>query len=202
MHGTTSTDANTLASGQAKSAARRGLGVAALVATLGVSVLVSACSGAKLPTVGSINPFSSSKAISETDRVFLMAAGSWDRNRDNVVTCDEWKAYATELFNGADGNADDALDESEWARVVGVDRMFTTANHDYYDTNGDGKVTRAEFVDRPNTAFTLLDTGKTCSLSGAQVAGARSKTEYDVSGKPKEESDPTASKNKNPALER
>ena len=193
MH-VTATDLKLTARGWTRRAAR--------VAMLGASLLVGACSGAKLPSVGSINPFSSSKSISETDRVFLMAAGSWDRNRDNMVTCEEWKAYATELFNGADGNADDALDEAEWARVVGVDRMFTTANHDYYDTNNDGKVMRAEFVDRPNTAFALLDTSKTCTLSGAQVAGARSKTEYDVSGKPKEDSDPTASKNKNPALER
>ena len=45
----------------------------------------------------------SSSGLPDTDRVFLSAAGGWDRNRDGVVTCDEWKAYATELFNGDTG---------------------------------------------------------------------------------------------------
>ena len=135
-----------------------------------------------------------SKSISESDRVFLMAAGSWDRNKDNQVTCDEWKAYATELFNGAEANGDDAIDETEWARIVAVDRMFSTADVDYYDANNDSKVSRAEFVDRPNTAFRLLDPQGTCVLTGDQVAGARSKTEYDLSGV-KKETDPTATKN-------
>lgn len=158
-----------------------------IAAALAAALAASACSSAKLPSVGSINPFSSSKALSETDRVFLMAAGSWDRNRDNSITCDEWKAYATELFNGADANRDDAVDQSEWSGIVSVDRMFSTADLSYYDASGDGKVTRAEFVDRQNPAFRLLDTSNTCMLSGAQVAGARSKTEYDVTAKPKED---------------
>ncbi len=94
-------------------------------------------------------------------------------------------------------NGDGALDETEWGSIVKVDRMFSTANLDYYDANNDNKVTREEFVDRPNTAFRLLDPQGTCVLSGDQVAGARSKTEYDVSGKPKETADPTATKNPN-----
>jgi EF hand len=148
---------------------------------------LGACSTSPMSAIGSIT---GTKSVSETDRVFLMAAGSWDRNHDNNVTCDEWKAYATELFNGADANRDDAVDASEWGRIVAVDRMFETANLSYFDANGDGKVTRAEMVERQNPAFKLMDTGKTCSLSGAQVAGARSKTEYDTSGKAPESGDP------------
>lgn len=164
-------------------------------AAIALQLAVAGCSGAKLPSVGSINPFSSSKSISESDRVFLMAAGNWDRNRDNQVTCDEWKSYATELFNGADANGDGFVDGPEWGSIVSVDRMFSTANLDYYDANNDNKVSRAEFIDRPNTAFKLLDSGNTCVLSGDQVAGARSQTEYDLSGKPKESADPTATRN-------
>ncbi|MEQ1652722.1 MAG: histidine kinase, partial [Hyphomicrobium sp.] len=145
---------------------------------IAVAALLSlgACSSSPMSAIGSIT---GSKSVSESDRVFLMAAGSWDRNRDNNVTCDEWKAYATELFNGADANRDEAIDDSEWGRIVSVDRMFETANRKYFDASGDGKVTRAEFVERQNPAFKLMDTSNTCSLSGAQVAGARSKTEYD-----------------------
>ncbi len=158
----------------------------ALLALLAAAA-VSACSSSPLPSIGSINPFSNS--IPDTDRVFLMAAGSWDRNRDNNVTCDEWKAYATELFNSADANADDSVDATEWGNITKVDRMFDTADLSYYDASRDGKVARAEFIDKPNPAFTLLDPGKTCTLNGAQVAGARSKTQYDLTAKPKEGDD-------------
>lgn len=161
----------------------------ALASTAAVAAALSlaACSSSPMSAIGSIT---GTNKVSETDRVFLMAAGSWDRNRDNSVTCDEWKAYATELFNAADASRDDALDTTEWSEIIKTDRMFDTANHDYFDANNDGKVTRAEFVDRPNPAFKLMDTGNTCALSGAQVAGARSKTEYDTSGKAPESGDP------------
>lgn len=151
---------------------------------------LAACSSTPLSSIGSIG----SNKISETDRVFLMAAGSWDRNRDNQITCDEWKAYASELFNGADANRDEFVDATEWPAIVSVDRMFETANLGYYDKNGDGKVARAEFIDAPNPAFTLMNASSTCVLSGAQVAGARSKTEYDVSGKKPESGDPREKK--------
>ncbi len=148
-----------------------------------------------MSSIGSIsNTLTGKNSISDTDRVFLMAAGSWDRNHDNLVTCDEWKAYATELFNGADADRDDSLEPGEWSHIVGIDRMFDTANFSYYDTNGDGKVTRAEFVDRENPAFKLMDTGKTCKLTGEQLAGARSKTQYDTAGKPRESGDPREKK--------
>ena len=153
------------------------------------SLFLGACASSPMSSIGSISPFGS-KSVSETDRVFLMAAGSWDRNRDNTVTCDEWKAYATELFNKADANRDDSVDASEWGSIVATDRMFDTANIGYFDANGDGKVTRAEFVDKPNPVFRLMSAEQTCALNGTQIAGARSKTEYDVSGKKVESGDP------------
>jgi hypothetical protein len=157
------------------------------IAAAMLTVMLGACSSSPLSSIGSIA--TGSKSISESDRVFLMAAGSWDRNRDNTVTCDEWKAYAAELFNSADANRDEAVDATEWGRIVSTDRMFETAGLSYFDANGDGKVLRTEMVDKPNPAFKLMDIGNTCALNGAQIAGARSKTEYDVSGK-KNEADP------------
>jgi hypothetical protein len=162
---------------------------AALIAALIATLELSGCSTAPLPSIGSINPFGA-KQISEVDRAYLQAAGSWDRNRDNVVTCDEWKSYAEDLFNGADADHDDSLDGTEWNSLVKIDRMFETADLHYYDANGDGKVSRSEFVDKPNPAFVLMDKSGSCKLDGNQIASARSKTEYDVSGKPAQSGDP------------
>lgn len=148
------------------------------------------CSTASLPSVGSINPFGSGNTISEVDRAYLQAAGSWDQNHDSVVTCDEWKSYAEDLFNGADANHDDFIDATEWQNLTNVDKMFVTADLKYFDANGDGKVSRQEFVDKPNPAFVLMDKAGTCKLDANQIASARSKTEYDLSGSKPQNSDP------------
>lgn len=162
-----------------------------LLVTLATAIAATGCSGGSgIPTLSSIGSIGSKKSVSETDRVFLMAAGSWDRNRDNTVTCEEWKTYATELFDGADGNRDNQLEQTDWPSIVKVDRMFEVADFDYYDANNDDKVSRAEFVDRENPAFVLMDTAKTCALSGTQVAGARSTTEFDTAAKEKKSGDP------------
>ena len=139
---------------------------------------------------------SSGSSLGDVDTVFLSAAGSWDTNRDGVVTCEEWKQYATELYNGADGNGDGVVDRTEYVKIINTDRMFQTVEFGYYDADKDGKLTRAEFVERPNRAFVLLDKNNECKLIASQVAGARARTEkvYDTkkpeSGDPREKNTP------------
>jgi Ca2+-binding EF-hand superfamily protein len=138
----------------------------------------------------------SGNSLGEVDRVFLSAAGSWDRDRDGVVTCEEWRSYAGELFDGADANHDGLLDRPEYATLINTDRMFQTVEFKYYDANGDAKIARAEFVDKPNRAFALLDKNNSCVLTASQVAGARAHTEqvFDTkkpqSGDPREKNTP------------
>ena len=110
---------------------------------------------------------------SEIDRTFLIAAGNWDRNKDGNVTCDEWKAYATELFEIGDVERKGHLTPEDWKRIIAVDRMFETVDFKYYDRNGDGKVDRAEFIDRPNRAFEMADRNKDCILTTVELTGAR-----------------------------
>jgi hypothetical protein len=133
---------------------------------------------------------SSTNSLPDVDRVFLSAAGSWDRNHDGVVTCDEWKAYAGELFDGADANRDGFIDRTEYGKVISTDRMFETVDLSYYDANGDGKVSRNEFVDKPNRAFALLDRNNECKLTSSQVAGARANTEQIFDSKKPQSGDP------------
>ncbi len=116
----------------------------------------------------------SGPSLSETERVFLSAAGSWDTNHDGVVTCDEWKAYVNDLFNGADKNRDGFLDPAEFAVMSRTDRMFETVGFSYFDANHDGKIARAEITDRPNPAFVLLDKKRDCQLTSTELTGARS----------------------------
>ena len=65
----------------------------------------------------------------------------------------------------ADANHDGFVDRTEYATIVSTDRMFQTVEFSYYDTNGDGKLDRAEFVDKPNRAFALLDKDQPCTLN-------------------------------------
>ncbi len=132
----------------------------------------------------------STGSLGEVDRVFLSAAGSWDQNHDGIVTCDEWKAYAGDLFKSADANGDGFVDRTEYQTIVNTDRMFQTVEFRYYDANGDGKLDRSEFVDKPNRAFALLDRSNKCQLSASQVAGARAHTEQVFETKKAESGDP------------
>lgn len=116
-------------------------------------------------------------SVSQVDSVFLAAAGSWDRNKDGIVTCDEWKAYAAELLQGADKNRDGFLDRAEFETLLRTDKMFETADFSYFDANRDSRVDRAEFVDRPNPAFLIADRSKECKLNADQLTAARSLTE-------------------------
>lgn len=133
------------------------------------AILLQGCGGSGL---GGLNPFGGS-GVSEVDAVFLAAAGNWDRNHDAIVTCDEWKAYAAELFDGADAGRKGYITEDEFGSIIKTDRMFETANFRWWDANRDGKLTRAEFVDRPNPAFLLLDKKNTCQLTTTELAGGR-----------------------------
>ena len=105
-----------------------------------------------------------------TDRVFLSAVGTWDRNGDDVITCEEWRTYAGELFDDTDANRDGLVNKTEYGKIMSADGMFQTADLGYYDANGDRKLTRVEFVDKPNRALVLLDKNNECRLTSTQVA--------------------------------
>ncbi len=169
-----------------KSAPARVLSRVFAIGTLGLAGLAAAgCSGSSLP---------------DTDRVFLSAAGGWDRNRDGVVTCEEWKEYAAELFTAADANGDGSLDRTEYTKIISIDRMFETVDFSYYDANGDGKVDRTEFVDKPNRAFALLDKNNECRLTANQVAGARANAEQIFDNKKPQSGDPRDSQKGGPGV--
>lgn len=100
-----------------------------------------------------------------------MAVVTWDLNHDGDVTCEEWKGYATTLFREADANRDSLLTREEFAVLARTDRLFETVGFDYFDANADGRLTLAEFVDKPNPAFTILDKNGDCRIGPDERAG-------------------------------
>lgn len=123
------------------------------------SLLMAGCGGGmSLPK----NPFASENI---TDRTFIGAAQTWDLDKNSVVTCDEWKQYASSLLREADGNGDSALAPDEWQAMARVDRLFDVADFKYFDGNADGKVSSEELTGKPNLAFKLLDKNGDCQIA-------------------------------------
>jgi len=113
------------------------------------------------------NPFNSSSTI---DRTFIGAAQTWDLDKNSVVSCDEWKQYASTSLREADGNADGSLSPEEFEVMAKGDRLFTMADARYYDANSDGRVTADEMTGKQNIAFKLLDKNGDCQIDRTETA--------------------------------
>jgi EF hand domain-containing protein len=131
-------------------------GGGARLALLAVSLAAAGCSTANPSLLASASPI---------DREFALAAVTWDLNKDGDVTCDEWKQYVTGLFREADANHDGVLTREEYAKLARTDRLFETAGMNFFDTNGDGRLSLAEMTDKPNPAFALLDKNGDCVIA-------------------------------------
>lgn len=136
---------------------------AGLIICLASASLVAGCAGSN----------SAGPEISTVDKTFLRGIGSYDENRDGVVTCDEWRTAAASLFTKANKSGSGALNEAEFQTLATTDRTFLTANARYYDVNGDNKIDRKEFVDRPNPAFTHADKDNDCRLTEPELIVVR-----------------------------
>ena len=80
---------------------------------------VAAALGLILGGCQSSSPFASASGLELT---FISAAQTWDLNKDNVVTCDEWKAYSTQAFREGDANGDRVVSGADftiWADNFG-----------------------------------------------------------------------------------
>jgi len=97
---------------------------------------------------------------------FIAWAAIWgDPNHQGVYTCEQWKAYATRVFNAADRDRDGYLDAKEFEAVRNADPMLSNADLGYFDDSRDGRVSRSEFVDKPNPLFARYDKKGTCRVT-------------------------------------
>ena len=96
-----------------------------------------------------------------------------DTNKDGMVSKDEWVAYQERVFRALDKDGDGSLDTAEfYGHPMPV--SFATAGYAHgletkqmfgkIDANGDGKVSRDEYIDFQTKVFEMMDTKKTHEL--------------------------------------
>jgi hypothetical protein len=146
------------------------MGFAKLVASVAAGLLAAIALALQAGCATSKSPLANASPV---EKEFVVAAVTWDLNHDGNVTCEEWKQYATQLFREADRNRDGFLSREEYAAMSRVDRLFETAGFAYFDADRDGRISLAEITDKPNPAFTLLDSNNDCVLGPEERAGER-----------------------------
>jgi len=146
---------------------------ARLLFCLAASGLVTSCATANSGTNPTPTASAAPPQLSNVDKSFLRGINSYDLNRDDVVTCDEWRKAMTDMFTKANKSRSGFLTEEEYRNLAQSDRTFLTASLKYYDVNNDGKVDKTEFVDRPNPAFTYADADKDCRLTEPELTTVR-----------------------------
>lgn len=103
-----------------------------------------------------------------------------DANHDGYVTREEFKAARAAQFERLDRNKDGVVTLAEFPRLAKSNRpkaqtlkaVITQADHD-----GDGRVTRAEFVDGPSPLFDRADSDHDGRLSRDEAAAIREQLE-------------------------
>jgi EF hand domain-containing protein len=101
----------------------------------------------------------------------------WDFNHDGIYTCDEWKRFADQLFTVADKNRNGFLEASEFPTIRKADPAFADADLGYFDDNGDGKVSRKEFVDKPSPFIARYDRNADCRVTPEELKGGGAQKE-------------------------
>lgn len=136
--------------------------------TICAAIAAAGCGGNPFSSGGS--PFSNA---SNHELLFVSAAPTWDLDKNNAVTCEEWQRYTTELFTEGDADKDGALSKDEYQTVIKADRLFETADHAYFDSNKDGKVALQEMTSKQNPAFAILDKNKDCQIGSDEIVQTR-----------------------------
>ena len=127
-----------------------------------LGIFLAACVGSAL---AQSSGESSSRRSTGNDALVAWAMVWGDVSRAGVFTCDEWKRYATKLFNDADKNRDGFLSEEEFKSIRSADPMLKGADLAYFDDNRDGRVSRSEFLDKPNLFFVKYDRKRECRVT-------------------------------------
>lgn len=126
--------------------------------------------GAESPSLAQPSPGAASSSRKAPDSL-ISGIARWDADSDGVLTCQEWKRYAERLFRHSDANGDGMLDREEFPTLGKHEPIFAKADLGYFDDNQDGRVSLAEFVDKPNPLFVRYDRNGDCQLTMDEIRG-------------------------------
>jgi Ca2+-binding EF-hand superfamily protein len=103
---------------------------------------------------------------------------SADANGDGVITREEFHAARERLFGRLDRNGDGFIDRDDLSgRLAGRQKAQERLTEliAQLDTDGDGRVSKAEFIDGPTPLFDRADTDHDGKLSQDEVAAVKQK---------------------------
>jgi len=109
----------------------------------------------------------------------MMAA---DANRDGAITKAEARAARESAFARFDANSDGFIGADERAARAG--KAGRGGRGGGGDTNGDGKVSKAEFMAAPYRGFDRFDANRNDTLEASELAAARALFQQRKNGTP------------------
>lgn len=99
-----------------------------------------------------------------------------DANKDGTVTREEFIAARADHFTKLDRNSDGYIDNSDVPKRLAARRQ-QQGGGDFmvgqFDADGDGKVSKEEFVNGPTLAFDRADANKDNVLDAKELAAAK-----------------------------
>lgn len=95
-----------------------------------------------------------------------------DRNNDGAVSRDELLAYRSSQFDRLDRNDDGVLTQADMPRIAKIRERMETATA-RFDSDGDGRITRAEFTSAPTAGFDRADRNNDGVVTKSELNAAR-----------------------------
>jgi len=112
-------------------------------------------------------------ALAQDARAFSRMRAA-DANRDGVITRHEFLTYRASQFGQMDRNDDGYISQRDAPRIAGfspgagqMEALITQ-----FDANGDGLVSRGEFVNGPTLAFDRADVNNDNRVTRAELDAA------------------------------
>ena len=121
--------------------------------------------------------FATSPSLAQSQDPTQQILANFDRidsNGDGVISRAEYRAVQAARWPQIDRNGDGYLAEDDFPRIA-AQRARTQLGHvAYLDTDGDGRISRTEFLDGPAPVFRRADRNGDGVLTRSELEGAAS----------------------------